>query len=635
MRRQTSIGHLAIFRSHLNSPRLLEGVNARPPCLTFPSPPSSVPFSASPSARRLGFRNRAHSVHPPVSLLCVSGSAAPVLPMTTAVEKRARAAPDASPDAAPDAAPTAPPAALDPSFPLHEDSESSQGERIEARGMKEGGYHPVQIGDSFKNGAYRVLCRLGTGHFSTVWLCLDTTRRSPRLSQAPGSSSAAGGANHRVVALKIQKSALDYTEAAKDEIKLLEAVRRGDPNARAPVISLLDHFDHYGPNGRHICLVFDVLGSSLLRLVKRFNYKGAPISIVRTLSKCILEGLHYLHEEVGIIHTDLKPENVLFEIPEEMVTEIERQAAIFGDIVQEKRRQAILSGNFVAPGRMNGRYGSGSKYKRNQKKRMKARAKKAGTAAGPKTTSSEHVGASISAGNGEVREGADVLPGGQDEGVSQKGEKGTSSGNSGIVGDRFELSRIVDKDVMFSRGLVKIADLGNACWTDKHFTEDIQTRQYRSPEVILGAKFDSSVDIWSAACLIFEMLTGDYLFDPHSGVGYDRDEDHLALIIELLGPMPRHLSRRGEFSRELFNRHGQLRHIRKLDYFPLVEVLEEKYKFSKEDSKMVSEFLEPMLALDGSKRATSKECLGHRFFDEERRKDVGHTDSGAGSKDRR
>eukprot|EP00954_Amorphochlora_amoebiformis_P021584 1347483-Amorphochlora_amoeboformis.AAC.1 len=31
----------------------------------------------------------------------------------------------------------------------------------------------------------------------------------------------------------------------------------------------------------------------------------------------------------------------------------------------------------------------------------------------------------------------------------------------------------------------KISDLGNACWIDKHFSEDIQTRQYRSPEITL------------------------------------------------------------------------------------------------------------------------------------------------------
>jgi hypothetical protein len=33
-----------------------------------------------------------------------------------------------------------------------------------------------------------------------------------------------------------------------------------------------------------------------------------------------------------------------------------------------------------------------------------------------------------------------------------------------------------------------IVDLGNACWTHRHFSEDIQTRQYRSPEVLIGSK---------------------------------------------------------------------------------------------------------------------------------------------------
>lgn len=66
---------------------------------------------------------------------------------------------------------------------------------------------------------------------------------------------------------------------------------------------------------------------------------------------------------------------------------------------------------------------------------------------------------------------------------------------------------------------VKIADLGNgefpstsniftlakivtATWTEHHFTDDIQTRQYRCPEVILGAKWSTSADIWSVACIV-------------------------------------------------------------------------------------------------------------------------------------
>lgn len=58
--------------------------------------------------------------------------------------------------------------------------------------------------------------------------------------------------------------------------------------------------------------------------------------------------------------------------------------------------------------------------------------------------------------------------------------------------------------------MLKIADLGNACWTHHHFQPEIQTRQYRSPEVILGINYNDTTDIWSFACMIFEMLTGDF-----------------------------------------------------------------------------------------------------------------------------
>lgn len=49
---------------------------------------------------------------------------------------------------------------------------------------------------------------------------------------------------------------------------------------------------------------------------------------------------------------------------------------------------------------------------------------------------------------------------------------------------------------------IKIADLGNACWVDHHFTEDIQTRQYRCLEVLLGAGYGPPADIWSTACMV-------------------------------------------------------------------------------------------------------------------------------------
>ena len=55
---------------------------------------------------------------------------------------------------------------------------------------------------------------------------------------------------------------------------------------------------------------------------------------------------------------------------------------------------------------------------------------------------------------------------------------------------------------------IKIADLGNATPTTKHYTEDIQTRQYRAPEAILGrSDWDARADIWSVACLVSFSVT--------------------------------------------------------------------------------------------------------------------------------
>lgn len=62
------------------------------------------------------------------------------------------------------------------------------------------------------------------------------------------------------------------------------------------------------------------------------------------------------------------------------------------------------------------------------------------------------------------------------------------------------------EDSAFGTISVKIADLGNACWVGHHFTNDIQTRQYRSPEVILGAKWGASTDVWSMAAMVRRMV---------------------------------------------------------------------------------------------------------------------------------
>lgn len=170
--------------------------------------------------------------------------------------------------------------------------------------------------------------------------------------------------------------------------------------------------------------------------------------------------------------------------------------------------------------------------------------------------------------------------------------------------------------VLLERIRVKIADLGNACWVDKHFTNDIQTRQYRAPEVVLGMNYDTSCDIWSAACMIFELATGDFLFAPHSGKRYNKNEDHVAQMIELLGKMPRSFALGGKYSLEIFNRRGELRHIRDLEYWKLEDVLIEKYRFDPKDALEMASFLLPMLEFVPRRRATAQDCLKNSWLND-------------------
>lgn len=144
---------------------------------------------------------------------------------------------------------------------------SDEEEQEDPQDYCKGGYHPVRIGNVFE-GRYHVIRKLGWGHFSTVWLCWDSSMK-------------------KFVALKVVKSACHYTETALDEIKLLKCVRQSDPSDPLgdKVVQLLDDFKIAGVNGTHVCMVFEVLGQNLLRLIIRSNYEGIPYQNVKTIIK--------------------------------------------------------------------------------------------------------------------------------------------------------------------------------------------------------------------------------------------------------------------------------------------------------------------------------------------------------------
>jgi serine/threonine protein kinase len=59
---------------------------------------------------------------------------------------------------------------------------------------------------------------------------------------------------------------------------------------------------------------------------------------------------------------------------------------------------------------------------------------------------------------------------------------------------------------------IKVIDFGSSCRSDKRMYSYIQSRFYRSPEVMLGLPYSVSIDVWSLGCILAEMHTGEPLF---------------------------------------------------------------------------------------------------------------------------
>lgn len=262
----------------------------------------------------------------------------------------------------------------------------------------------------------------------------------------------------RYVALKIQKSAPQFAQSALHEIEILSAITKGDPSNTKYVVQLVDQFKHAGPNGQHLCMALEFLGDSLLQLIRYNRYKGLELNKVREICKCMLNGLDYLHRELGIVHSDLKPENVL------LISTI------------NPSKDPVRSG--VKPilerpeGNPNGATLSVIERK------LKQRARRAAAR------------------------------------ISER------RGSMGGIGKAPKPPQCLDGiDVK-----CKIVDFGNACWADKQFAEEIQTRQYRAPEVILQSGYTFSVDMWSFACMAFELATGEMMFAPKGAQGFSEDE---------------------------------------------------------------------------------------------------------------
>ena len=104
------------------------------------------------------------------------------------------------------------------------------------------------------------------------------------------------------------------------------------------------------------------------------------------------------------------------------------------------------------------------------------------------------------------------------------------------------------------RSGIKVIDFGSSCYEHQRIYTYIQSRFYRAPEVILGAKYGMPIDMWSLGCILAELLTGYPLF-PGEDEG-----DQLACIIELQGLPPNKLTENSKRTRNFISSKGYPRY---------------------------------------------------------------------------
>mmetsp|Transcript_59853 Transcript_59853/g.142591 ORF Transcript_59853/g.142591 Transcript_59853/m.142591 type:complete len:511 (+) Transcript_59853:56-1588(+) len=141
------------------------------------------------------------------------------------------------------------------------------------------------------NDRYDVLSLLGDGTFGRVLLARDRRK-------------------DRQVAVKVIRDIKRYMENAKIEADILADIRKADPGGSSRCAILYDTFVH---DSRHLCLVFEPLGSSLYDFMKKNSFRGFWMQDIQSFAKQCLKCLKFLHEKLQMTHTDLKPENILIQ----------------------------------------------------------------------------------------------------------------------------------------------------------------------------------------------------------------------------------------------------------------------------------------------------------------------------------
>jgi serine/threonine-protein kinase SRPK3 len=390
---------------------------------------------------------------------------------------------------------------------------------------------------------YVIIYKIGKGSFSTVWLSYNIKDK-------------------RFYAIKVQNG--EFYEEGEMEVEILNKIKQLQYVDRKLFQITKETFIENFDGDEHMCMVSELMIGSLYDIMSKGEFSGGmPVDFCTRAIYKILKSNEILNKKIKIIHTDIKPDNILLKGTNTKHTDIMNE---FKTLIGQKKFKKKGIDYQKITDIINNKF--------------------------------SNIDSFSSTDDSEIE--------------NTFTESDVESDDESVAHAKFK----IDKKFI-SNADVKLNDFGTSLKYDKGQISDIQTRYYRAPEIMLGYPHDERCDVWALGCTFYEILTGKILFDPDKKRNLCRDRCHLLEIISGIDLMPEAMVKDGTRSKNFFKKNGILKGIQTIKFYSLQEKITKDFiniGIDKTESENISDFILRTLTLDPNLRPTFTNLINHKIF---------------------